>query len=113
MEMIVEIATWALMLSGCVLVLMTGLGLIRFPDLYTRIHAGGMADTLATLLIFLGLALQSGLTLVTVKLGFIVVFLFFTSPTATYALAQAAFTAGLKPKLDTTVLPSDKNEASE
>ncbi len=59
-----------------------------------------MADTLAAFLIFAGLALQSGFTLVTVKLFFIVAFLFITSPTSTYALAQATFVAGLKPKLD-------------
>ncbi len=100
MELFLDVATWILMLSGCFFVLITGYGLLKFPDLYTRIHAGGMADTLATFLIFGGLALQSGFTLVTVKLFFIVAFLFLTSPTSTYALAQATFVAGLKPKLD-------------
>jgi len=96
----IEILTWIIMMTGCFFVLITGFGLLRFPDLYTRIHAGGMADTLAAFLIFAGLALQSGFTLVTVKLFFIVAFLFITSPTSTYALAQATFVAGLKPKLD-------------
>ncbi len=96
----IEILTWIMMMIGCFFVLITGFGLLRFPDLYTRIHAGGMADTLAAFLIFGGLALQSGFTLVTVKLFFIVAFLFITSPTSTYALAQATFVAGLKPKLD-------------
>ncbi len=100
MELLLDIATWILMMSGCFFLLITGIGLLRFPDIYTRIHAGGMADTLATFLIFAGLALQSGSTLVTVKLVFIVAFIFVTSPTATYALAQATFVAGLKPRLD-------------
>ena len=100
MEFILDIGTWVLLLIGCFFVFITGFGLLRFPDLYTRIHAGGMADTLASFLICGGLALQSGFSLVTAKLFFIVAFLFLTSPTATYALAQATFVAGLKPKLD-------------
>ncbi|MBO0335089.1 monovalent cation/H(+) antiporter subunit G [Sneathiella sp. CAU 1612] len=100
MDLILDIATWVLLLAGSALLLITGLGLLRLPDLYTRIHAGGMADTLATFLIFVGLSLQSGFSLVSVKLLLVIVFIFFTSPTASYALAQASFVAGLKPKLD-------------
>ena len=100
MDLILDIATWILLLAGSVLLLITGYGLLRLPDLYTRIHAGGMADTLATFLIFIGLALQSGFTIVTAKLLLVLVFVFFTSPTSSYALAQASFVAGLKPKLD-------------
>ncbi|MEH6475928.1 MAG: monovalent cation/H(+) antiporter subunit G [Sneathiella sp.] len=100
LELLLDVSTWILMMTGCAFLLITGVGLLRFPDIYTRIHAGGMADTLATFLIFGGLALQSGFTLVTVKLVFIVAFIFITSPTATYALAQATFIAGLKPVVD-------------
>ncbi|MDF2368384.1 monovalent cation/H(+) antiporter subunit G [Sneathiella sp.] len=100
MDLILDIATWVLLLAGSILLIITGFGLLRLPDLYTRIHAGGMADTLATFLIFVGLSLQSGLSLVSVKLLLVIVFIFFTSPTASYALAQAGFVAGLKPKLD-------------
>lgn len=100
MDLILDIATWVLLLAGSALLLITGLGLLRLPDLYTRIHAGGMADTLATFLIFVGLSFQSGFSLVSVKLLLVIVFVFFTSPTASYALAQASFVAGLKPKLD-------------
>ncbi|MBL4907543.1 MAG: monovalent cation/H(+) antiporter subunit G [Sneathiella sp.] len=100
MDLLLDIGTWILLLAACIFLLITGLGMLRLPDLYTRIHAGGMADTLATFLVCLGLALQSGLTLTTIKLLFIVAFVFFTSPTSTYALAQASFVAGLKPKLD-------------
>lgn len=100
MDFLLDIATWILLTGGSILLLITGFGLLKLPDLYTRIHAGGMADTLATFLLCLGLGLQSGLSLVTVKLFFVVAFVFFTSPTATYALAQAAYVAGLKPRLD-------------
>ncbi len=112
-----DILTWAAILIGCFFVIITGYGLLRFPDLYSRIHAGGMADTLASFLILGGLALQSGLTLVTVKLIFIIAFLFITSPTATYALAQATFVAGLKPRVDEGQIddtsPTDKVEGGK
>ena len=100
MDLALDIGTWVLLLAGSVLLLITGYGLLRLPDLYSRIHAGGMADTLATFLIFFGLSLQSGFSLVTVKLLMVIAFIFFTSPTASYALAHASFVAGLKPKLD-------------
>lgn len=100
MDLILDIGTWVLLLAGSLLLLITGFGLLRLPDLYTRIHAGGMADTLATFLIFVGLSFQSGFSLVSVKLLLVIVFVFFTSPTASYALAQGSFVAGLKPKLD-------------
>ena len=109
LDLFLDTSTWILMMAGCFFLLITGVGLLRFPDIYTRIHAGGMADTLATFLIFGGLALQSGFTLVTVKLVFIVAFIFITSPTATYALAQATFIAGLKPIGD----EPDDNDTTE
>jgi len=114
LDQVLDIITWLAILGGCFFVIITGYGLLRFPDLYTRIHAGGMADTLASFLILGGLALQSGLTLVTVKLLFIIAFLFFTSPTATYALAQATYIAGLKPRLDeVSDLDTDPSNATE
>ncbi|MCR9214720.1 MAG: monovalent cation/H(+) antiporter subunit G [Proteobacteria bacterium] len=111
MDLVLDIITWILMLTGCVLLIITGFGLLRLPDLYTRIHAGGMADTLATFLIFIGLALQSDDFLVTAKLLMVIVFVFFTSPTASYALAHASFVAGLKPMLDTT--GSDQRDSAD
>lgn len=99
-DIVLDSVTWVLLIAGSLLLLVTGLGLLRLPDLYTRVHAGGMADTLATFLIFIGLSFQSGFSLVTVKLLLVIVFVFFTGPTASYALAQASFVAGLKPKLD-------------
>lgn len=113
MDLILDIGTWASLIIGSFFLLITGLGLLRLPDLYTRIHAGGMADTLATAIICFGLALQSGFTLISVKLLFIVIFVFFASPTATYALAQAAFVAGLKPKLDGFAGPIKKETTND
>jgi multicomponent Na+:H+ antiporter subunit G len=91
--------SWVLLASGSFLVLVGALGLIRMPDFYTRMHAAGITDTLGADLILLGLMVQAGFSLVTIKLLLIGAFLFFTSPTSTHAIANAALTAGLKPRL--------------
>ena len=75
------------------------LGVLRFPDFFTRIHAAGMTDTLGLELILLGLIIQSGFSLLSLKFLLVGFFLLLTSPTATHAIADAAYTAGLKPLL--------------
>ena len=67
------------------------IGLFRFPDFYTRMHAAGKCDTLGSLLVVSGLAVYTGFTLGSFKIIFIAVFVFLTSPTATHAIARAAF----------------------
>lgn len=99
MAVLLDIASWALLLAGSAFCLIGGLGLLRFPDVYVRMHASGITDTLGTMLIVAGLALQAGWTQVTIKLVLILIFLLFTSPTSTYALANAAYNRGLKPIL--------------
>ena len=86
----------ACLMIGCFLSIIGGIGLLRLPDLYARLHAVGVTDTLCTFLILLGLALQSGFTLVTVKLVFIFLFLLITSPTSSFALANNAWRWGLR-----------------
>jgi len=66
------------------------LGLLRFPDFYTRMHATGTGDTLGSLLILFGLALYNGFSLTSLKIILIAVFIFITSPTATHSIAKAA-----------------------
>ena len=100
MSIVVDIASWALLLGGSLFVLAGGIGILRLPDVYTRAHAAGMTDTLGAGLILIGLMLQAGLTMVTVKLILILVFIAFTSPTSTHALIHAAFSGGVEPVLD-------------
>jgi multicomponent Na+:H+ antiporter subunit G len=73
---------------------------VRLPDLFTRMHAASVTETLGTLLILFGLMVHSGLNLATFKLFMILVFLLFTAPIASYAVANTALIAGLKPQLD-------------
>ena len=85
--------------AGLFFVLAGTLGVLRLPDFYTRLHAAGMTDTLGAELILVGLIIQSGFTQMSLKLLIVGFFLFVTSPTATHAVAHAAYKAGLKPKL--------------
>ncbi len=85
--------------AGLFFVLAGTLGVLRLPDFYTRLHAAGMTDTLGAELILIGLIIQSGFTQMSLKLLIVGFFLFVTSPTATHAVAHAAYKAGLKPKL--------------
>ncbi|WP_440997682.1 monovalent cation/H(+) antiporter subunit G [Arhodomonas sp. SL1] len=98
MAELLDLLSWLCLLAGGAFALIGGIGLIRFPDFYTRLHAGGITDTLTALLIVVGLALQSGLSLLTIKLALILLFLLFTTPTATHALARAALADGLRPE---------------
>ena len=98
-ELVLDLISAGLLAAGSIFVLIGAFGLIRLPDFYTRLHAAGITDTLGAELILLGLMFQAGLSLVTVKLILISLFIFFTSPTATHAVANAARVMGLKPML--------------
>jgi multicomponent Na+:H+ antiporter subunit G len=99
MELLQDLLAWLFILAGGGLLLVGARGLIRLPDFCTRLHAGGVIDTLGAELMLVGMMFQAGLSLVTVKLFLIGAFLFFTSPTSTHAIANAAYVAGLKPYL--------------
>ena len=82
---------------GVLALLIGSLGLLRLPDVYCRIHAVGMIDTAGASFIILGMIIHEGFTLVTIKLVLIGVFMFFTSPIATHAVAQVAYKSGVVP----------------
>jgi multicomponent Na+:H+ antiporter subunit G len=94
--LLLDILSWALILTGGAFGIIGGIGLLRLPDFFSRIHAASITDSMCAPCIIAGLMLQSGLTLVTVKLAFLIVFLFLTSPTASHALAKAALHGGLE-----------------
>jgi len=87
----------AFLLVGSFLLLSGALGFLRFPDLFARIHACGVTETLATSMILLALILKSESAMPQVKLVLILLFLIFSSPTASHALAKAAWNAGVRP----------------
>lgn len=89
------------LLLGAFLILSGGIGLLRFPDFYTRIHAAGITETLASGFILLGLMLIAGWGIVLFKLLLILLFILITSPTAGHALVKSALHGKLAPLLDT------------
>ncbi len=97
LETVLDILSWILMSLGGIFVFAGGLGALRMPDLYTRMHAASVTDSIGPILIISGIILQAGLTLATVKLLAILFFLLITGPTASNALASAALLAGKNP----------------
>lgn len=96
---ILNILSFICLLFGSLCNLIVGVGLFRFPDFYSRMHATGITDSLGTALILVGLMLQSGWDISLTKLILILVFILLTGPTITYSLANAAKQEGLAAKL--------------
>ena len=90
-----EIISSVLLALGAFFSLTGAVGLFKFPDFFTRVHAASVTDSIATILIVLGLILRTEFDLVAVKLLFILIFMLLTSPTATHALAKSARHGGL------------------
>jgi len=96
LALLLDIASWLLLSAGGVFVFIGGLGALRMPDLYTRMHAASVTDSIAPVLIIGGIMLQAGLSLASIKLAAILLFLLLTGPTASNALASAALLAGTR-----------------
>jgi multicomponent Na+:H+ antiporter subunit G len=103
-----DVLSWILLVAGSLFAVVGGVGLLRLPDFYSRMHGAGMTDTMGATLILTGLMFQAGLTLVTIKLLMILFFLLVTSPTSTHALARSAIAHGLKPRLGKEKTPSSR-----
>ena len=97
MQLLLDILSAIFLLTGGFFVFVGGFGVMRMPEFYTRMHAASLTDTGGAALILIGLMLQGGFTLIPLKLAAIFLFLFLTSPTASYALANAALLSGIKP----------------
>ncbi len=100
--------SWLLLLAGGAFCVVGALGLVRLRGFYPRTHAASVIDSAGAGLILLGLMLQAGWTLVAVKLVVIGLLIFFTSPTATHALANAALARGLRLEAHAGEAPSKR-----
>jgi len=100
MESVLNALSWACIIAGSLFAVIGGVGLLRLPDVFARMHGGGITDTLGAGLILVGLMFQSGLSLATGKLVMVLLFLLLTSPTATHAVARAALSAGVGPVVE-------------
>lgn len=97
LEILRDVLSWALILSGGFFTVVGAFGVWRFTDFWARLHASSVSESAGMLLLIGGMCVQAGFTLVTVKLIIIGIFLFITGPTATHAVANAALVSGRRP----------------
>ena len=97
MDVALDYGSAALLLLGSFFVLVGGVGVLRMPDVFTRMHAAGLTDTMGSFFILVGLMLQTGFDGVTLRLVLVLAFLWFTSPVASHALAKAALHGKVEP----------------
>ncbi|OKY25544.1 MULTISPECIES: monovalent cation/H(+) antiporter subunit G [Thalassotalea] len=93
--LLLDIISGVLLIFGAFFGLSGAVGLFKFPDFFTRVHAASVTDSIAAILVLGGLILQTNLDLNTAKLLFILIFLLITSPTASHVLAKSARHGGL------------------
>ena len=97
MDVILDIISWIFLLGGSFFCLTGAVGLQRFPEFYSRIHAASLTDTLGASMILIGLMFQAGWGLALPKLILILIFSLLAGTTASHAMAKAALKSGLKP----------------
>lgn len=106
-----QAASWIsgiFILAGAFFYVVGGIGLVRMPDVFTRLHGASVLDTVGGSLLLVGMMIAGGFTLVTLKLVIILAVIIFTSPVATHALAQATLHAGVEPQLASQDILGDK-----
>lgn len=82
---------------GLLLIAGGALGLLRFPDLYTRLHAANVADVVGSVVVVIGLAIAAPDLNIALRLLMLAGLLIALGPTLTHLVAQAAHAAGLAP----------------
>ena len=97
LHLVMDVFSWVSILGGLFFMIVGTVGVLRMPDVYTRLHAAGMTDTMGAGLLILGMCFQTGFTLLTLRLLLVYAFLLFTSPISTHALARAALSGKVEP----------------
>ena len=97
MSLLVEVLADVCLVAGGVLCITGGIGLLRMPDFFARVHAAGVTETLATPLLLIGLMLQMEWSLDLIKVLIIIALILATNPTATHSMAKAALHGGERP----------------
>ena len=91
------------MVIGSLFCALAALGILRFPDLYTRLHAASKAGPLGAGLILLGAGLASGDLVILIRCGLGLVFLILVSPVSAHLLARSALRSGTAPSSITSI----------
>lgn len=89
-----------MILLGIFFMLVGSIGIVRLPDFYTRTHAISKSDALGVMFVIGGLVIFEGFTMNSLKLIFVILFIFLANPIGSHAIARAAMKSGLKPLLD-------------
>jgi multicomponent Na+:H+ antiporter subunit G len=111
MSPVIEILSLVLAAIGALLILVAGIGILRLPDLLTRMHASSKAGTLGAVCILLAVALRFADFVITVKTVLIVLFLFLTAPVAAHMIGRAGYRSGVRLAEETTL--DEYGDASE
>ncbi|MDP2618665.1 MAG: monovalent cation/H(+) antiporter subunit G [Hyphomicrobiales bacterium] len=98
-DLIRDIVTGLALAFGGLFYVVGAIGLVRMPDMFTRLHAASVMETVGASLLVIGMMVAAGLSLVTAKLAIILAILLLSGPVAAHALANAALTTGLAPLL--------------
>ncbi|QEG24223.1 monovalent cation/H(+) antiporter subunit G [Mariniblastus fucicola] len=106
---VLEIISWAFLIAGSFFSIVGGIGIVRLPEFFSRLHGGGITDTLGAGLILLGLCFQISSPFILAKLLMILFFLTISSPSSCHALARSALSQGVKPELDINTYESNCN----
>jgi len=100
-DWLIWLLSWIFIGIGCVFIVAGAIGLLRMPDLYTRLHAASVTDTGGAIFIVLGLMLQAFFVfdnpMAGIKVVLVLFFTLFTAPTASHALAKTALLSGHVP----------------
>ena len=94
---VINIISITMICAGAFFMLSGSLGILRMPDFFTRLHPAGVTDSMGAPLVLLGIIVQFGFSLISVKILLLMALLLITNPTATHTLAQAALLGKLKP----------------
>jgi multicomponent Na+:H+ antiporter subunit G len=98
-----------LMLIGSLLSALAALGILRFPDVYTRLHAASKAGPLGAGLILLAVGVASGDWAIAIRCVMGLLFLVLTSPVSAHLLARAALRTGISPDTGNSIVEYDSN----
>lgn len=110
MDTVINISSGLCLFIGSFLCISGGIGILRFPDFYTRMHAVGVTDTLGAAMILFGLMMHSTNFFVFAKLVMILLLTLLISPTTTHVLAKAAWHNGLRPRLNSNTLDQSSSK---
>jgi multicomponent Na+:H+ antiporter subunit G len=96
MQLFIEIVSSIFIISGTFFFFVGVVGLVRMPDVFSRMHATTKCDTMGAGLIYFGLIIWQGITFTSLNIILILVFLWITNPTAAHYIAKSAYVLKIK-----------------